>query len=580
MDPDSNLAHIVRFSLYVLYPFLVLHSPLILAQNFPTADVLLTNGQIYTMAAARNKVQAMGIKGEKIIFTGSDQAAQAYIGVKTKIIDLEGKMVLPGFTDGHIHPIGGGTRLLNCDLTDLRSETAVLRKIRSYVKDHPEKEWIIGGGLWLPAIENGKPSAATLDKISSSKPIYITSADGHSAWVNTKALTIGGITSLTKDPNNGIIERQPDGSPIGTLRESAMGLVSKHIPPSSPEERLEALNRAQELAHRYGITGWIDAAVSASEIEAYLALEEAGKLNIDTDLSITASVTKAAKAVPAVLATYEKYQPKSPHIRMKSTKIFIDGVVEGKTAALFDNYVDEQHNGLAYLDQQAYNEMVAAFDKAGVQIHVHACGDKGVSMTLDAFDYARQQNSSWDSRHHIVHMQLMHPKDIGRFRQLDVVANIQPLWATPEDTYISELTIPVVGPERTEWIYPFGAIAKSGAVIAHGSDWPVTTMNPFHAIQVAVTRRGPDEIERPAWTPQHLMDLYTVLNGYTQGGAFLMRREKESGSLEKGKRANLMIIDQDLFAIANTAIHKTEVLMTFYNGQIVYTNENWNDNKK
>lgn len=580
MDPDSNLTRIVRSSLYVLFPFLVLHSPFLQAQNSPAADVLLTNGQIYTMTAARNKVQALGIKGNEIIFTGSDQAAQAYIGVKTRVLDLEGKMVLPGFTDSHIHPIGGGTRLMNCDLTDLRTEAEVLRKIESYVKEHPEKEWIIGGGLWLPAIENGKPSAKTLDNISASKPIYITSADGHSAWVNTKALTIGGITSVTKEPNNGVIERRTDGSPIGTLRESAMGLVSKHIPPFSAEERLEALGRAQQLAHRYGITAWIDASVGASEIEAYLALEEAGKLNVDIDLSITASVTKAAKAVPEVLAIYEKYQPRSTQIRMKSTKIFIDGVVEGKTAALFENYVGVPHKGLAYLDQQPYNQMIAAFDKAGIQIHVHACGDKGVSMTLDAFEYARQQNKVRDARHHIVHMQLMHPKDINRFRQLDVIANIQPLWATPEDTYISELTIPVVGPERTEWIYPFGAIANSGAVIAHGSDWPVTTMNPFYAIQVAVTRRGPDEVDRPAWTPQHLMDLYTVLNGYTQGGAFLMRREDRSGSLEKGKRANLMILDQDLFAIPKTAIYKTEVLMTFYEGQIVYKNENWNDNNK
>ena len=197
-------------------------------------------------------------------------------------------------------------------------------------------------------------------------------------------------------------------------------------------------------------------------------------------------------------------------------------------------------------------------------------------MPLNAYEFARQQNKPRDARHHIVHMQLMHSDDIDRFRKLDVVANIQPLWASPEDTYISELTIPVVGPERTEWIYPFGAIANSGAVIAHGSDWPVTTMNPFHAIQVAVTRRGPDEIERPAWTPQHLMDLYTVLNGYTQGGAYLMRRENSSGSLELGKKANLMVLNQDLFEIPKTAIHKTKVLLTFYQGEIVYQSQEWN----
>ncbi|MBX2870811.1 MAG: amidohydrolase [Saprospiraceae bacterium] len=565
-----------RSSRYLPFAFWALFTFPLQGQTQQVADVLLTNGQIYTMAAARNKVQALAIKEDQIIFTGSDQSAQAFLGPTTKLIDLQNRMVLPGFTDAHIHPISGGTRLMNCDLTDLRTAEEVLKKLNSYVSTHPEKEWIIGGGLWLPAIENGQPSAKTLDKIVQDKPVYITSADGHSAWVNSKALEIGGVTANTEDPNNGVIERFADGSPIGTLRESAMSLVSKHIPPTSAAEQIAALHKAQNLAHQYGITAWIDASVGAAGIEAYLALEEAGELQLDIDVSITARVTKAAKALPDILALYEKYQPQSQNIQMKSAKIFIDGVVEGKTAALFENYVGESHKGLAYLGQQPYNEMIAAFDKAGIQVHVHACGDKGVHMTLNAFEYARQQNKVRDARHHIVHMQLMHPDDIDRFRQLDVIANIQPLWATPEDTYISELTIPVVGPERTEWIYPFGAIAESGAVIAHGSDWPVTTMNPFHAIQVAVTRRGPDEIERPAWTPQHLMDLYTVLNGYTQGGAFLMHREDSSGSLAAGKKANLMILNQDLFAIPKTAIHKTEVLLTFYQGDIVYQHDKWN----
>lgn len=572
----TSLSRLDSYSSCLLLLIWGLSSCSVQEQSERVADVLLTNGQIYTMAAARNKVQALAIKGDEIIFAGSDQSAQAFLGPETKLINLENRMVLPGFTDAHIHPIGGGTRLMNCDLTDLRTEKEVLEKIQAYVDSHPDKDWIVGGGLWLPAIENGLPTASTLDQIVSDKPVYITSADGHSAWVNSKALEIGGITADTKDPNNGVIERFANGEPIGTLRESAKGLISKHTPDSSPAERVAALQKAQDLAHQYGITAWIDASIGEAGIEAYLALEEAQSLQLDVDLSITASVTKAAKAVPDILSLYEAYQPRSQNIKMKSTKIFIDGVVEGKTAALFENYVGEQHNGLAYLDQQPYNEMVAAFDKAGIQVHVHACGDKGVNMTLNAFEFARQQNKPRDSRHHIVHLQLMHPDDIDRFRELDVVANIQPLWATPEDTYISELTIPVVGPERTEWIYPFGAIAQSGAVIAHGSDWPVTTMNPFHAIQVAVTRRGPDEIARPAWTPQHLMDLYTVLNGYTQGGAYLMHREDKSGSLETGKKANLMILDQDLFAIPKTAIHKTKVLLTFFQGEIVYQSQKWN----
>lgn len=545
------------------------------AQKVEKASLLLKNGQIYTMAAARNKVQAVAISGEYIIFAGTNQEAEAYIGKQTQVIDLQNRMVLPGFTDGHIHPISGGTRLMNCDLTDLRTKEEVLEKLRTYVQQNPDKEWIIGGGLWLPAIDNGRPSTKTLDGITTDIPIYITSADGHSAWVNSKALEIGKVEASTQDPINGIIERDQAGNPLGTLRESAMGLVSKYIPPATLKEKQQAIAIAVKLANQYGITSWIDAAVGEETILAYLALEQEAKLSLDVDLSITARVIKEEEAVPEVVALYEKYMAASQKIDLKSTKLFIDGVIEGKTAALFDNYVGESHSGLAYLEAAPYNKMVAAFDKAGFQVHVHACGDKGVSMTLDAFDFARQQNGERDARHHIVHMQLMAAKDIGRFRALDVVANIQPLWATPEDTYISELTIPVLGPERTEWIYPFGAIAKSGAVLAHGSDWPVTTMNPFHAIQVAVTRRGPDEIERPAWTPQHVMDLYTVLNGYTQGGAYLTRSEHESGSIETGKRAHLIVLDQDLFAIPSTQIHQTKVLLTLYSGKPVYKSEKW-----
>ncbi len=534
--------------------------------------LILHNGAIYTMAADRHRVQALAISDGRIVAAGPNREVLALQDKNTRLIDLGGRMVLPGFTDGHLHPVSGGVGLTECDLTDLLDRQAVLDKIRSYTTAQPGKEWIKGNFLWLPVFDGGNPHKSTLDTIVPDRPAIIRSADGHSAWVNSRALAIAGITRNTPDPVNGRIERDPQsGEPTGTLRESAMNLVSRHIPPNTLAENVEGLRQAVLMANRFGITSIVEASASESTIRAFLELEKQGKLNLRTDISIYTDTEKGPQeAIREVTALRDKYQPMTRHIRIGQAKVFIDGVIEGKTAALFENYLGADHRGLAYLEADTYNELVAGLDAAGMQVHVHACGDRAVSMTLDAFQYARRINGVRDSRHHIVHMQLVDPKDIDRFRQLDVIANFQPLWATPEDTYISDLTIPVLGPERSEWIYPLGAVARSGAVIAHGSDWSVTTMNPFYAIQVALTRRGPDDIEREPWTPQHLVDLYTVLAGYTTGGAYLTFREKDTGSLEPGKLADLIVLDRDLFAIPATEIHRTKVLLTMLGGREVY----------
>ena len=534
------------------------------------ADIILKNGIIYTMIEKGHAVEAIAIVGSKIAFIGTNQEIDSWLGPQTKIIDLEGKMALPGFTDGHIHPIVGGTRLMNCDLTDLRSEEEILEKVREYVTAHPDKEWIVGGGLWLPAIGNGNPNKSILDEIDSKRPIYLSSADGHNAWVNSKALEIAGISKETASPIGGVIERDPQGRPSGTLREYAMGLVARHLPPTTPEDRVVALKKAISLAHQNGIIAWVDASVKESSIQTYLAVEREDSLKMEVTLSLTTEIIKELEAVEEVISLYSQYQSASDHINFKSTKIFIDGVIEGKTAALFENYIGESFRGQPYINSGIYNQIISAYDSAGFQVHVHACGDYGVSMTLDAFEVAKSQQ---DLRHHIVHLQLMDEKDIPRFKSLDVIANLQTLWATPEDTYISELTIPVLGPERTEWIYPFGAIAKTGAKLANGSDWPVTTINPFHAIQVAVTRRGPDKKKRTPWTPQHLMNLHQVLEGYTKGGAYLMFQESQRGTIEVGKDASLMVLDQNLYQIPKEMIHQTKVLLTFWNGEAVYQSD-------
>ncbi|RME99265.1 MAG: amidohydrolase, partial [Bacteroidetes bacterium] len=535
------------------------------------ADLLLINGQIYTQDDALQQVEALAISDGKIVAAGSSRELMAWQGDSTKILDLTQRVVLPGFTDSHIHPISAGLRILSCDLSELRDETAILQTIREYARTHPENDWIKGGGLWLPAVGGGNPSRYLLDSLVADRPVYLTSTDGHSAWVNSKALELAQINADTKDPTGGVIERQPDGEPSGVLREYAMRLVSRLIPPQSFTEKVQALELAMHEAHRVGVTAWIDAAVDEESIKAYLELERQGKLKLDVSLSLLTEIIKGMDAVAEVEALYQRYQAQAQRINMHSTKILIDGVIEGKTAALFDNYTGEDFRGEPYIDAELYQQMIAAYDSLGFQVHVHACGDRAVSMTLDAFEYAQAQHGKSDHRHHIVHLQLMKEKDIPRFAELDLTANLQTLWATPEDTYISELTIPVLGPQRSEWIYPFGAIARTGARIACGSDWPVTSVNPFPALQVAVSRRGPDSLKRTPWTPQHLLSRQAVVSGYTIGGAYLMNQDTHRGRLCPGMDASLIVLDQDVFHLPTNHLYQIKPVLTLWRGEPVFS---------
>ncbi|MEM7575097.1 MAG: amidohydrolase [Bacteroidota bacterium] len=545
----------------------------------PTADFLLYNGKIYTMAADRRRVESIAIRQGKIICAGPERDCRQHAQPSTQLLDLSSRAVLPGLTDAHIHPISGGLRYFQCDLTDFRRSEPILEAVTAFAAAHPDLDWIRGAGLWLPSVAGGYPTAAMLDIAEAERPVFITSTDGHSAWVNSAALAIAGINAATPDPLNGRIERSADGQATGLLRESAMGLVSRYIPPTTRQERKAALVKAMEVANQHGIIRWIDASVDAEALSIYRELAAADSLSVDVILSLAARMALSTDAADDVDSVF-RAQPTDDyeHLSAHSVKLFIDGVVEGKTAALLANYEGETFSFDPYLPAEEFNELVADFDQRGYQVHVHACGDLGVRMTLDAFEYARRTNGIRDSRHHIVHLQLMDPADIDRFRELDVTVNFQPLWATPEDTYISDLTIPVLGADRSEWIYPFGALAESGAVLAAGSDWPVTTINPFPAMQVAVTRRGPDTIVRPAWTPQHLLDRFTVLSAYTIGGAYLNFQENESGSLEVGKQADLIVLDQDLFAVPFEDLGNTQVDLTMLRGNVIYqSNASWLD---
>jgi predicted amidohydrolase YtcJ len=534
-----------------------------------SADLIFRNAAVYTMNASRAWAEAVAVSGGRIVYVGPDSGVGVWIGAQTVVADLQGKMLLPSFHDSHVHPIYGGIELGECQLSELDSEEQILDAVKKYAEQNPQKKWIRGSGWQLPLFPNGSPRKTQLDKAVSDRPVYLSAADGHSAWVNSRALEMAKVTKDTPDPKPGRIERDPEtGEPSGTLRENAMRLVSKLLPEYTAADYVNGLRRGLEMANRFGITSFQEADCGPSELKAYAELDARGELTARVVAAQSVDPSKGPSQVQRLIELRKKYQGR--RLRATAAKIFADGVIEAHTAALLEPYLETNGDrGSAKIEPDQFNPLVAALDREGFQVHVHAIGDRAIRNALNAFEFARARNGSRDSRHTIAHIELFNPRDIPRFRQLGVIANFQPLWAYA-DTYITKLTIPPLGPERSRWLYPIHSLAKSGAIIACGSDWSVSSMNPLDAIQVAMTRRGLDEGPGPAWIPEETVDLAEMLAGYTTGGAYLNFEETETGSIEAGKSADLIVLDRNLFEIAPSDIHNAKVLLTLLEGKEVY----------
>ena len=542
----------------------------------PPADLVLRNGRIYTLDDARTWAEALAVDDGRIVFVGPNAGVDAFVGPETRFVDLEGRMALPGFHDSHVHPVSGGVELGQCNLNGLATREGLYAAIEECAARTPDEEWLAGGGWDLPLFPGANPDRSDLDRLSPDQPAYLSSADGHSAWVNSRALDIAGIDATTPDPPNGRIERDPKtGEPTGTLRESASALVSKHLPPLGPEDYVEGLKRALRMANGFGITSLIEASARDRTLEAYAALARSGELTARVRVSLTVDESKDESQVEELLKLRARYQAEG--IRADAAKIFADGVIESGTAALLEPYLDFGHRGELNFPPEVQDRIVTRLDKEGFQIHVHAIGDRAIRASLDAFEKARSANGTRDSRHHISHIELFHPDDIPRFRSLGVVANFQPLWAFA-DTYITDLTEPQLGPERSRWLYPIKSLAESGAVLAAGSDWSVSSMNPLDGIQVAVTRRDLTAPPGPTWIPEERVDLDTILAAYTRGGAYLQHEEALTGSLEVGKRGDLIVLEKNLFDVPETEIHRVKVLLTLLDGKEVYRDSSFPPN--
>jgi len=536
----------------------------------PAADLVIRNARIYTLNPAQPEATSVAILDGAIVAVGDDAGTAAFIADSTRVIDAGQGMLLPGFHDAHVHPLSAGAALLGCSLSEAASEAAILDILQGCAATQ-EDGWLVGLDFNLGLFPNGNPHKASLDALFPERPVYLTASDGHSAWANSAALALAGVTADTPNPPQGIIERDPaTGEATGTLRETAQALVGGLLPESTAEEDLAALRAALGYMHSQGITSFIDAAVGEQHWRAYQTLAAAGELRARVRTSLTHGTFSQhpGEEFDTVLAQRNEYA--SERLNTDAVKLFVDGVLEGETAALVTPYLGEPpHSGAINFDPEELKDIVTRFDAMGLQVHVHAIGDLGVRTALDAFEAARERNGERDNRHHIAHLQLVHPDDFPRFAELNVSTTFQALWAYP-DSYITEINLPAVGAERVERMYPVRSLQQAGARIVGGSDWSVSSVNPLDAIETALRRQDPDNLVDGTLNAGEAVTLDTMLAAYTRDAAWLMHQDAVVGTIEVGKRADLVLLDRDLYQIPAESINETAVRMTLFEGELVY----------
>ncbi|MFC9753824.1 amidohydrolase [Streptomyces sp. NPDC056921] len=539
------------------------------------ADLVFTRGPVFTADPARTRATSLAVVGDRIAAVGHDEVLEL-IGPGTEVVDLRGKLLLPGFQDAHIHAVYGGSELAECDLSSTVGVAVYLELIRSYADAHPDRAWITGGGWSMESFDGGLPTRQLLDSVVPDRPVLLSNRDHHGAWANTLALELAGVTAGTPDPADGRIEREPDGTPSGMLQEGATALVSRLVPASTPADRLAGLMRAQELLHSLGITGWQDALLGVfngkpDPSDAYLTAARDGSLTARVTGALWWDRERGAEQVDELVALREKLS--HGRFRAGSVKIMQDGIAENFTAAMTAPYLDgcgcaTTNSGLSFVDPDALRGYVTRLDALDFQVHFHALGDRAVREALDALEAAVDANGRRGNRHHLAHLQVVHPDDLPRFARLGAIANIQPLWAAHEPQ-MDELTIPFLGPERAAWQYPFGELVRAGATLAAGSDWPVSSPDPIEGIHVAVNRVAPESPGNRAFYPEQRINLPTALAAYTAGTAHVNGHD-DAGSLRAGNLADLVVLDRDILTAPPEEIAGARVERTYVGGTLVH----------
>lgn len=545
--------------------------PLERASMAAVSDVVIAGARVRTMDPAAPVAEAIAVRGDRILNVGSEDAVRSVAGPRAEVLSAPGGLVLPGFQDAHVHPPTSGLERLRCDLHRAEDRTECRRLIAEYAAWNPGEPWILGGGWSMAAFPGGTPSKEDLDEVVPDRPVYLENRDGHGAWVNSRALALTGIDDRTPDPPDGRIERDPrTDEPTGTLHEGAMDLVARHAPATTATDWERATLEAQRYLHSVGITAWQDAHVEPEHLGPYLTLLERGAMTARVVAALWWDRDRGLEQIDDLLE--ERDRAAAVGLDAGTVKIMLDGVVENFTACMLHPYLDgsarpTDNRGLRFVDPEVVREAVTRLDAEGLQVHFHAIGDGAVRDALDAVEAARAANGPSDARHHVAHLQVVHPDDVPRFAALGVVANVQTLWACHEPQ-MDDLTIPFLGPERTARQYPFRALLDAGATLACGSDWSVSSPDPFLQMETAVTRVGPEVPDAEPLLPDQRLTLEEALTAFTRGSAFVNRLDDRTGVLRPGALADLVLADHDPFE--DGAIADTRVLMTMVGGRPIY----------
>ena len=545
------------------------------AESSQPADVILVNARIYTVNPQQAWADAIAVQGDKILAVGERARIETYRGKTTKVIDAQGRLVLPGFTDCHIHFMDGSLGLTRVDLNGAGTVGEIQKRVKAYADSHPQEPWIQGMGWTYPTFKpSGLPDKKILDEVVPDRPVFLVAFDGHSSWANGKALAMAGIDRNTPDPANGKIVRDEKGEATGALKESAGDLIDAKIPKPTRAERLDALRKGVHEANKAGLVRVHSAGQDFEYLDLYNELRKRGELTLRFYVAYFLNPPGLTPAINKQIDDARRLYNDN-WISGGVVKTMLDGVVEAHTAAMLAPYTDDpSQSGKLFWDPDQYKATVADLDGRGLQIFTHAIGDKAVRLALDAYQKAAEVNKTKGARPRIEHIETISVQDIDRFGKLGVVASMQPLHSYPDEDTLS-IWARNIGPERATRPWVWRSIEQKGGVLAFGSDWPVVTLNPWKGVQTAVTRQTEEGEPVGGFVPQQRLSLDDTIRAYTLGAAFAGRREKTEGSLEPGKQADFIVLDRDLFKIEPSEIGKTEVLLTVVGGTVVYESPNW-----
>lgn len=559
----------MRFIFQLFIFFLVVVTLQSCKQNTERADLVIINAKVW-IGITTSFAEAIAIRENKILQVGTSHEIQKLTDSNTKIIDAQGRLVVPGFNDAHIHFLGGSIGLIEVELSSAASLDEIRKRIKDFAAANPSLPWITGRGWQYTLFPGGMPTKLFLDTLGIDRPIYLRAYDGHSALANSRALKMVDITRISTFTGYGEILRDKAGAPTGALTEQAQSLVSKIIPPLSREDKLNALRTGMKRAASLGITSIQNASGSVEEFSLFEELYMNGELTLRSSTAFSVSDQTTQEDIDQFIQTRDRIK-KNSMISAPAVKFMLDGVIESHTAGMINPYSDAAIKGSLSMSLERYRELVQVFDSSGFQIYTHAIGDLAVREALNAYENASMRNRTSDRRHRIEHIEMVSPEDIPRFSKLGVLPSMEPIHAEPGT--ISVWT-KAVGEKRLPYSFAWSSFLKNSAQLVFSSDWPACiSLDPIYGLHVAATRCTPEGLPSGGWVPEQKISMQDAVLAYTHAGAYASFEEGTKGKIAPGYLADIVVLSQDLFSIEPMQTHKTKVVFTIFDGKIVYEDE-------